>query len=48
MASLTPAERSGISHEVGSLEAGKLADVLVLGRDLEICQTVARGRPQQH
>jgi N-acetylglucosamine-6-phosphate deacetylase len=48
MASLTPAERSGISHEVGSLEAGKLADVLVLGRDLEICQTVARGRPEQH
>ncbi|MEX2579806.1 MAG: amidohydrolase family protein [Verrucomicrobiales bacterium] len=35
MASLTPAERGGISEETGSLEAGKRADVQILGRDLE-------------
>ncbi|MEY3459589.1 MAG: N-acetylglucosamine-6-phosphate deacetylase [Planctomycetota bacterium] len=46
MASLTPAERTGISSEVGSLEAGKLADVLVLGEDLEIRHTVLRGRTE--
>lgn len=32
MASLTPAERTGLAHECGSLAAGKRADVLVLDR----------------
>jgi N-acetylglucosamine-6-phosphate deacetylase len=36
MASLTPAERTGLSGEVGSLEPGKLADMLVLSRDLDV------------
>jgi N-acetylglucosamine-6-phosphate deacetylase len=36
MASLTPAERAGIADEVGSLEPGKRADVLVMSHRLEI------------
>jgi N-acetylglucosamine-6-phosphate deacetylase len=36
MASLTPAERTGFAKDFGSLEAGKLADVLVLSRDLVV------------
>ena len=35
MASLTPAERTGIAHECGSLERGKRADVLVLDPKLK-------------
>lgn len=36
MASLTPAERTGIARHVGSLERGKHADVLVLDRALKV------------
>jgi N-acetylglucosamine-6-phosphate deacetylase len=36
MASLTPAERTGIDQEVGSLEAGKRADLLLLNKKLQI------------
>jgi len=36
MASLTPAERVGVHDEVGSLEVGKMADVLVLNEELEV------------
>jgi N-acetylglucosamine-6-phosphate deacetylase len=36
MASLTPAERVGMDREIGSLERGKRADVLVLDRDLAV------------
>jgi N-acetylglucosamine-6-phosphate deacetylase len=36
MASLTPAERAGVGRHVGSLEKGKLADVLVLDRKLTV------------
>jgi N-acetylglucosamine-6-phosphate deacetylase len=36
MATLTPAERTGIAHQTGSLEKGKRADVLVLNRKLEV------------
>lgn len=36
MASLTPARLTGLSGEVGSLEAGKRADVIVLSRDLAV------------
>jgi len=36
MASLTPAERVGIAGDLGSLEVGKRADVLVLGTKLDV------------
>ncbi len=36
MATLTPAERAGISAETGSLEPGKRADILVLDRALNV------------
>jgi N-acetylglucosamine-6-phosphate deacetylase len=36
MASLTPAERTGIAQQTGSLDKGKLADILVLSRRLEV------------
>lgn len=36
MASLTPAERTGIAAECGSLEPGKRADILVLDRRLNV------------
>jgi N-acetylglucosamine-6-phosphate deacetylase len=36
MASLTPAERAGVAGEVGSLEAGKRADVLILDKKLQV------------
>ncbi len=45
MASLTPAERTGIARRTGSLEPGKLADVLVLDRRLRVRQVFAGGRP---
>ena len=44
MASLTPAERAGISGDSGSLEAGKRADVLVLSRDLFIERVFLAGQ----
>lgn len=34
MASLTPAERTGIARDVGSLESGKRADLVILDKDL--------------
>jgi N-acetylglucosamine-6-phosphate deacetylase len=36
MASLTPARLTGLSGDIGSLEAGKQADAVVLSRDLEV------------
>jgi N-acetylglucosamine-6-phosphate deacetylase len=36
MASLTPAELTGIAKHTGSLEAGKNADVVLLSRKLEV------------
>jgi N-acetylglucosamine-6-phosphate deacetylase len=36
MASLTPAERTGIAKTCGSLETGKRADVLLLNRQLQV------------
>jgi N-acetylglucosamine-6-phosphate deacetylase len=36
MASLTPARIAGREHDLGSLEPGKRADVLVLDRDLAV------------
>ncbi len=43
MASLTPAELAGIAGEVGSLEPGKRADVLVLSRELEVQRVFLAG-----
>jgi N-acetylglucosamine-6-phosphate deacetylase len=43
MASLTPAERTGISKTTGSLEPGKRADVLVLNKRFEIRRTFIAG-----
>ena len=45
MASLTPASRAGIGNEVGSLQRGKRADVLLLNRELEVQQVFVRGTP---
>ncbi len=36
MATLTPAERAGVATEVGSLDKGKCADVLVLDQRLAV------------
>jgi N-acetylglucosamine-6-phosphate deacetylase len=36
MASLTPAERSGFAHMVGSLEPGKRADIVLLSAELMV------------
>jgi N-acetylglucosamine-6-phosphate deacetylase len=36
MATLTPADRVGMAAEIGSLEAGKRADVLILSRALDV------------
>jgi N-acetylglucosamine-6-phosphate deacetylase len=43
MASLTPAERSGVSAEVGSIEPGKRADFVFLTRDLQVDAVVIGG-----
>jgi N-acetylglucosamine-6-phosphate deacetylase len=43
MASLTPAERTGIAHDRGSLEPGKLADVVVLSPELQVTRTFIGG-----
>lgn len=43
MASLTPAERTGIARQTGSLEAGKRADVLILNRRLQVQRVFVDG-----
>ena len=42
-ATLTPARAIGIDAERGSLEAGKVADMLVLDEDLNVKHVVLRG-----
>jgi len=44
MASLTPAERSGVADVTGSIESGKRADLVVLSRQLRVKQVFARGQ----
>ncbi len=44
MASLTPAERTGIALKTGSLEKGKRADVIVLNERLEVMQVFISGK----
>ena len=43
MASLTPAERTGFAHDRGSLEPGKLADIVILSGDLHVQRTFING-----
>jgi N-acetylglucosamine-6-phosphate deacetylase len=43
MASLTPAERTGLDHEMGSLEPGKWADVLILSEALQVERVFVHG-----
>lgn len=43
MASLTPAELTGIASETGSIEVGKSADLLVLNDDLHVQQRFVAG-----
>jgi N-acetylglucosamine-6-phosphate deacetylase len=43
MASLTPAERAGVSDQTGSIEVGKRADILVLSRDLAVARVFLAG-----
>ena len=44
MASLTPAERTGIAHQTGSLEPGKRADILLLDPDLRVRSVLISGK----
>lgn len=44
MASLTPAERTGLARTHGSLETGKRADILLLNKGLEVRQVYLGGR----
>jgi N-acetylglucosamine-6-phosphate deacetylase len=44
MASLTPARIAGVAAERGSIEVGKLADLVVLDRELNVLQVYVRGR----
>jgi N-acetylglucosamine-6-phosphate deacetylase len=46
MASLTPAERAGVAGEVGSLEAGKWADIVILDRRLKVRRVFIGGVEQ--
>lgn len=44
MASLTPAERTGIANQVGSIEVDKRADLLVLSKQLKVKQVYLTGQ----
>jgi N-acetylglucosamine-6-phosphate deacetylase len=43
MASLTPAERTGIARQTGSITKGKRADLLILNKRLEVKRTFVGG-----
>jgi N-acetylglucosamine-6-phosphate deacetylase len=45
MASLTPARICGFDKEIGSIEVGKRADVVMLDAALQVRQVYVRGRP---
>lgn len=39
-----PAEMLGVYNELGSIEEGKAADILIMDADRQICTTIVRGR----
>jgi N-acetylglucosamine-6-phosphate deacetylase len=43
MASLTPAERVGIAHRVGSIALGKVEDLVILNQQLQVESVVVSG-----
>jgi N-acetylglucosamine-6-phosphate deacetylase len=43
MASLTPAAIAGVSHDMGSIAPGKLADLVVLDKELRVTATFVQG-----
>ncbi len=45
MASLTPARLIGKDGEIGSIETGKRADILLLDHDLQVCEILMDGEP---
>ncbi|MGO4840957.1 amidohydrolase family protein, partial [Rhizobiaceae sp. 2RAB30] len=45
MASLTPAKLAGVADEVGSIEPGKLADIVVLGPELDVRRVFIGAEP---
>ena len=44
MATLNPARVLGLEKEIGSIQTGKLANLVVLDRDLRIVDTILRGK----
>lgn len=44
MASLNPAKTLGIDKETGSIEVGKLADIVILDKELNIKHTIVNGK----
>ncbi|MCA9125433.1 MAG: N-acetylglucosamine-6-phosphate deacetylase [Planctomycetales bacterium] len=44
MASLTPAQRTGIDREVGSIEAGKHADLVIVDKELRVEAVYIQGK----
>jgi N-acetylglucosamine-6-phosphate deacetylase len=44
MASLNPARVLGLDSEIGSLEAGKQANLAVFDRDFNVVATIRRGQ----
>ena len=44
MASLNPAKSLGLDAEIGSIEVGKYADLVVLDKDLNVCATFINGK----
>jgi N-acetylglucosamine-6-phosphate deacetylase len=45
MASLNPARVLGMEKEIGSIQSGKLADLVVLDRDFRIVEAISKGKP---
>ena len=44
MASLNPARALGLDSRIGSLEAGKDADIVITNRDIRVLRTIKKGR----
>ena len=44
MASLNPATAIGVSERIGSLEAGKDADIIIVDDDINVKRTIKKGR----